>query len=297
MALQVLKQFALCAKSRKEAFVFYSWPSVIGLFIAYRGLPPPALILKIFLAITGMALGMYFYNDVCDFKQDVAGRELEGFAPSSRPLGSGLVSKRRMGAFSAILVGLGLTASALINLNVLLIQLVFLVVYFIYSTEPIRLKRVFLMKQVTVIIGGAIACLSPGLAVGNINVQLLYLTGLYILFAAGVNPVGDIRDMDSDRAGGVKTVPIVWGPGFTIRQALATFTACAVSTWVGFYGFGFNMALPIVGTVALAAFAYVVYPLIGRWGDYEYAVKRLYSWGFPLFILLQMAVLVGSFPI
>jgi len=288
-----LRQFAICVKSRKEAIMIYSWLSIIGLCITFRGFPPPILFLKLFFAMTGTALGMYFWNDVCDFKQDMASRESE-FAASSRPFGKGLVSRRRMEIFSALMVALGLISSFLINLEVLLIQFAFLVLFFIYSAEPIRLKKIFLMKQVTVTIGGAIACLSAGLAAGNITVHLLYLTGLYVLLTLGINPLGDIKDIDSDRAGGVKTIPIVWGPMFTIRLALATFTAAAVSTWIGFYSLGFNIALPLLGTTVLAALAYVMYPLMGHLDDNEYMVKVIYTRGLPLFFVLHLAVLVGS---
>jgi len=275
----------------------YSWLSIVGLFVTFRGIPPTILLLKLFLAVTGTAMGMYLWNDVCDFKQDMVGKEMMDQSPLGRPLVRGLVSKRRMEVFSALLVVLGLSASALINMEVLLIQLAFLVVYVIYSTEPFRLKRIFLWKQVTVSIGGAIACLSAGLAVGIISIQLLYLTGLYVLFLMGVNPLGDLRDMESDRAGGVKTVPIVWGPGATIRLALATFTASAATTWIGFFGLGFNVALPIIGTIVFLAFVYVVYPLLGHLSDLEYVVDRLYSRGLPLFFILHIAVLVGSLPL
>jgi len=294
----VLKQFALCAKSRmKTVLVSYVWLSSVGLFVTFRGFPPSILFLKLFCAWIGMALGMYLWNDVCDFKQDAVSLELVDQSASVRPLVRGLVSKRRMGVFSALLVILGLTASALINIEVLMIQLVFLVVYIIYSTEPIRLKRIFLMKQVTVAIGGAISCLSAGLAAGIISIQLLYLTGLYVLFIVGVNPLADIKDLESDRAGGVKTVPIVWGPGLTIRLALATFTAAAATTWIGFYGLGFNIALPIIGTIVLIAWTYVMYPLLSHLSDLEYVVKITYSRGMPLFFILQIAVLLGSIPI
>ncbi len=294
----VIRQFALCVKSRKEVILIYSWLSVIGLFIAFRGIPPLILILKVFAAMTGTALGMYLWNDVCDFQQDMASSSRD-FAPSGRPLGRGLVSKRRMKALSILMVAMGLTASALINIEVLLIQFVFIALFFIYSAEPIRLKRIFLMKQVTVAIGGAISCLSAGLAAGTISIQLLYLTGLYVLFTVGVNPLGDLRDVESDRSGGVKTIPMVWGPRFTIRLALATFTAAAATTWLGFYRLGFNIALPIIGTVVFAACVYVIYPLLGLLSDYENTVKMLYSRGrtvYMLYFVLQLAVLVGSLP-
>jgi hypothetical protein len=89
----------------------------------------------------------------------------------------------------------------------------------------------------------------------------------------------------------------VWGPGFTIKLALTTFTACAATTWIGFYGLGFNVALPIIGTIAFLAFVYMIYPLLDHLGDLEYMVERLYSRGMPLFFILQIAVLVGSLPL
>jgi len=295
---KVIKQFALCVKSRmKIVLLAYSWLSIIGLCIVYRGLPPPILLLKVFCAVTGVAFGMYLWNDVCDFKQDMVSKDMMDQSTSGRPLAKGLVSKRRMGVFSALLVIFGLTVSALINIEVLMIQLAFLFVYIIYSTEPIRLKRIFLWKQVTVAIGGAIACLTAGLAVGTISIQLLYLTGLYVLFLVGVNPVADLKDIEADRAGGVKTVPIVWGPGATIRLALATFTAAAATTWIGFFGLGFNIALPIIGTIVFIAWTYVMYPLLSHLSDLEYVVKIIYSRGLPLFLLLQIGVLLGSLPL
>ena len=129
------------------------------------------------------------------------------------------------------------------------------------------------------------------------TVQLFYLTGLYVLFTAGVNPLGDLRDIDSDLAVGVKTIPIVWGPGFTIRLALATFTAAAATTWIGFYKLGFNIVLPILGTIVLVALAYVIYPLLDHLGDREYMVNVVYNRGLPLLFLLQFIVLLGSLPI
>ncbi len=272
----------------------YSWLSVISLFITFRGIPPPILLLKLFFAMTGTSLGVYFYNDICDLQDDLARGKILDLTPASRPLGRGLVSKRRMGVFSALLMVSGLTASALINSKVLLAQLLFLALGFVYSTEPIRMKRIFLWKQVTIAIGGVIAILSAGLAVGVITIQLLYLTSIYVIFAAGFTPILDIKDMESDRFGRVKTIPIVWGPRFTIRLALATFTASAVTTWIGFYGLGFNIVLPILGTVVLVAMAYVIYPLLGSFVDHERMLKTVYGRFLPLYFLFQFIILLGS---
>ncbi len=292
--MKVIRQFALCVRARKDVLGVYSWISIVGLFITFRGFPPPILLLKLFFAMTGTALGVYFYNDICDLEEDLARGKILDLTPASRPLGRGLISKRRMGAFSALMAAFGLTVAALINSKVLLAHLIFLALGFVYSTEPIRLKRIFLWKQVTIGVGGAIAILSAGLAADIITVQLLYLMGLYAIFAAGFTPLLDIKDMESDRIGRVKTIPIAWGPGFTIRLALATFTASAVTTWIGFYGLGFNIVLPILGTIVLVAMAYVVYPLLGSLANPEHMLKAIYGRVLPLYILLQFVVLLGS---
>ena len=150
------------------------------------------------------------------------------------------------------------------------------------------------MKQAITVIGGAIACLSAGLAAGIITVQLLYLTGLWVLFIGGVGPLADIKDMETDRLGGVKTIPIVWGPRFTIRLALATLTASAASTWIGFYGLGFNIVLPILGTLVFVSLIYVIYPLLGNLLDQEYMLWAIYGRVLPLFLLVHFTVLLGS---
>ena len=100
--------------------------------------------------------------------------------------------------------------------------------------------------------------------------------------------------MESDRISGIKTIPIVWGPGATIRLALATFTASAATTWIGFYRLGFNIVLPILGTLVLVSLVYVVYPLLGSLVDNEYVLKTIYGRVIPLFFILQFIVLLGS---
>jgi len=277
-----LKQFAICVKSRKEAILIYSWLSVIGLFIACRGIPPLILILKIFLAMSGTALGIYFYNDICDLDDDIVSGELGNLAPSSRPLGQGMISKRRMMVFSVIVSTFGLLFAALINLQVVLLQIAFLIIGLFYSTEPIRLKKRFLFKQMTIALGGVIACLSAGLAIGSISGYLIYLTIIYVVIVFGINPLVDLRDMSGDRATGIRTIPVVWGPEFTIKLALATFAAMIISFIVGFYRIGFNLALPILGTTIIIAWAYVVYPLLDRWMDYEFTEKVVYKKGIIL---------------
>lgn len=297
MVLSISRQFAICVKSRKEAILIYSWLSVIGLFIAYRGIPPLILILKIFLAMSGTALGVYFYNDICDLDDDIVSGELGNLAPSSRPLGKGMISNRRMMVFSAIVSAFGLLFAALINLQVLLLQIAFLIMGLFYSTEPIRLKKRFLFKQITIALGGVIACLSAGMAVGSISGYLIYLTIIYVVIVFGINPLVDLRDMSGDRATGIMTIPVVWGPEFTIKLALATFVAMIISFIVGFYRIGFNLALPLLGTTIITAWAYVVYPLLGRWMDYEFTEKVVYRKGIILYFFLQICILIGSLPI
>jgi len=292
--LEVVRQFAICVMSRKEAIIIYSWLSVIGLFIVYRGIPPIILFLKLFGAVTGTALSVYFINDILDLESDIRAREVGSALPSNRPLGAGIVSKSMMVIFALILAVSGMALSLLIDYRVFLLQLAFLVLGIIYSAEPIRLKRRFLLKRLTVALGGVIACISAGVSAGAITGQLLYLVVIYVVLIFGAGPLVDLRDMKGDIVTGVKTVPIVWGPEFTVKLALAAFIAMAIAGFVGFYGLGFNIALPIMGTAVLLAWTYVTYPLLTHWRDNEFVEKAVHKRGLPLYFVLQIIVALGS---
>ena len=286
-----------CIISRKEVIIIYSWTAMIGLAIAYRGLPPPLLALQLFLSMSSIGYGVYFFNDICDLDEDLLSRELGNPTPSNRPLGKGKVSRRQLMSLTIFFAVLGLAVSLLINLQVFLVQSFYLVLGYIYSTTPLRIKKRFLLKQLTISIGGAIACLLGGLAMGEISLFVLFFTVMSFITFFCVNPIVDLRDVEGDRKVGINTIPVKMGPKFTVRLAVVSLLAMVPAAIVGFYNLGFNIALPILGAIVFTATGAVIYPLMDRWQDAVFINRTITKRVYPLFLMIQMVFLLGSLPL
>jgi 4-hydroxybenzoate polyprenyltransferase len=168
---------------------------------------------------------------------------------------------------------------------------------FFYSTEPIKLKKRYLMKQLTIATGNVLAHLSGGLTLGSLNSAILYVTGVNFLIFFGVDPIVDLRDIEGDKVIGVKSFPVIWGPQLTVRLAIAVFIISGIATLVGYSRVGFNIAMPILFTLIVSAFIYVLYPLLKRWNDPSYLDFLIHKRLAPLYLLLQITPLIGILPL
>ena len=296
MVKDTLVSLIHCVASRKEVMIIYSWTALVGLAIASRGLPPPLLALHLFLAMSSIGYAVYFYNDMCDLDEDLLSRELGNPTPSSRPLGRGEVSRERLMGFTIFFLILGLALSILVNVQVFLIQSLFLLLGYVYSTKPIRIKKRFFLKQMTISLGGAIACLLGGLALGDLSGYVLFFAAMSFLQIFCVNPVIDLRDIEGDRAVGVDTIPVRMGPEFTIRLAVVALIASIPAGILGYYNLGFNLALPVLGALVFTATTIVIYPLIDRWRDPVFITETITRRMYPLFIMIQLVFFLGSLP-
>jgi len=81
----------------------------------------------------------------------------------------------------------------------------------------------------------------------------------------------DLGDVEGDGREGRKTLPVVWGPEYNIRLAIAIMFAILVSGIVGYLQFGFNVAFPILVGVISISCVYVLYPF-STVGEITYTV-------------------------
>lgn len=290
---ELIISFAQCMKSRKEVILIYTWPALIGILIASKGNPPFVETLKLILAITFVGYSVYFYNDMVDMEEDIKNRELGNPTPAGRPLGSGKISKNRMMKYAIFSGIFGITVAALINIQVLIIQLSAIVLGIIYSTEPIRLKKRFIIKQLTVAAGVIMENFSGGLTLGVINIPIIYLALLNVIFILGINPLVDLRDVRGDKISGIRTIPVVWGPQMTVRFTLGILGAIGAANFIGYLNLGFNLAMTILVFIILASFLYVVFPLLKRWDEPVYLASLINKKIIPLYMSLQFAIFLG----
>jgi len=289
----IISSYIICAKSRPIPLFAFTWPAFMCLMIASGGIPPLLESLKLVLAMTFVGYSVYFYNDIKDFEDDLRSKELGNPIPANRPLGRGIVSMSRMWKFTLFSAITGLVIASTINISVFLLQTAFLVLGILYSSEPLRLKKRYLGKSSTIVVGNVLATTSGGLTLGVINPQVLYTILLNASLAGLLSPIWDIRDLQGDKVSEVKTIPVLWGPEMTIRLALGVLVASEVATLIGYSRLGFSIAMPILFTIIIVTMMYVISPLLKGWINPVELNTILFKRVFPLYIILQIPIYIG----
>jgi len=291
----VYASFIICARSRPVVLFVYVWPSFVSYLIASQSGSPfnPLDALCVILSVALVGFSIYFFNDLLDLQDDLKNRELGNPTPANRPLGSGKVSSGRLKTFIAATGVSGLAIAATINLNVLILQTLFVVLGILYSMEPIRLKKRFMMKQLTIAAGCVLANLTGAMAIGGVTPPILFMLLLQFMTCMGLNPLMDVRDVRGDRIMGIKSIPVVWGPELTVRLYFASIVVIGAAILVGYSSMGFNAAMPVLSLLILGAWLYVSLPLLKRWDDSKFLNFLIFKKTFPLYLALQLAPLVG----
>jgi 4-hydroxybenzoate polyprenyltransferase len=235
----------------------------------------------------------YWYNDYTDAEYDRI-KEGEGETDrSKRPYTSGRITKNHFLAFIILTALAGLLIAYYINIYVFTVQLAYIFLGVIYSAEPIKLKKRIIGKQFVVMAGGVLSCLSGAMVIETVlpaNMYSMVING--IIYTNGVI-LGDIRDIVGDRKIGARTLPVIFGPKFTVRFAIGGFVAVILAGLVGYYGVGFNVALPVLTTISMGAWIFTVYPIMRRWEDAAYVEKIVFKRVLPSNLFIQIIPLIG----
>ena len=291
----VYNSFILCARSRPVVIFVYAWPTFVSYLIASQGGAPfnPLEAFSVILSVALVGFSIYFYNDLKDLQDDLKNLELGNPTPANRPLGSGRISSGRLKKFIVATGASGLIVAASININVLVLQSLFIILGLLYSMEPVRLKKRFMMKQPTIAAGCVLANLTGAMAVGGITPPILFMLLLQFMICMGLNPLMDVRDVRGDRIMGIKSIPVVWGPELTVRLYFASIIVIGAATLVGYSSVGFNAAMPVLAVFILGAWLYVSLPLLKRWDDPKFVNLLIFKKTFPLYLALQLVPLIG----
>jgi 4-hydroxybenzoate polyprenyltransferase len=191
------------------------------------------------------ALFVYSFNRVADLAEDE--QNVPARAAFTRRYG------RVIFGLGSLCYGLAILVAVLQGLPLVEFLALPLVAAVSYSLG--RLKRLLLVKNLLVGAAWAAVPLGVGVYYGvlwTVEVWVLAVVVGAMLTAAAA--VFDVKDLAGDRAAGIRTVPIVFGPSATRRLAAATAVAVAA-------GIGLVVALGLVPgrfLVLLALPAYVL---------------------------------------
>lgn len=216
--------------------------------------------LKAYGVMALITIFVYALNDAMDADLDKLST-----IKSKRPIPSGMMTKRQALLLSAIGGIVGVAFSLTINLSTTIFALLFMSLGFSYSVPPIRFKRRFLMKEITLTAGLIISILVGSAAVERIPISL-FLPGLFFAIATiTIYPVlYDPLDINEDKREGCKTIATILSQKRRLELSTFGLLVIMVTTTLTYGYFGYNVICPIFIVFAGLLFLRYVFPLLLR---------------------------------
>jgi 4-hydroxybenzoate polyprenyltransferase len=245
------------------------------------------------LSVSLISYSVYWYNDYTDVEGDVIEEGRNKTDRSLRPFAAGRITKNTMLLFIVGAASLGLLVAFLINLNVFAVQCGYLMIGFLYSSDPIHLKKRIIGKQLAIMVGSVLSCLAGAFVYPTLLPMNFYSMIITAVTYLTTPSLADIRDLAGDKKMGARTLPVVIGPEFTVRFSIGGFVAVILAGLIGYFGVGLSVAIPILTTISMAAWIYIVYPISKNWRDSVYVERIVYKRIVPSNLIIQMIPLIG----
>lgn len=180
------------------------------------GLDPDPIALFIVFAATFFVYSLNRITDIEEDRENVPGRA-DFTERYGRPLFVGGVVLYLLAIAGAVAIGLP-------GAPFLALPAVAAALYSLF-----QLKRVLLVKNLIVGVSWGIIPLGVGVYYGTVATpSILFLSGFFTVMLTVAAAIFDIKDIEGDRAEGIRTAPIVFGPKATRTGSLAVTAAAAV---------------------------------------------------------------------
>jgi len=199
--------------------------------------------------------------------------EIDRVNKPKRPLPSGRLNITQAWIFTAITYLAALVLAWLVapggRHECFWLVAVAVVCTFIYSVPPLRTKRLGIWANITIAIPrGTLLKVAGWSSVKTIfGVEPWYIGAIFGLFLLGATTTKDFADMEGDRRGGCRTLPIQYGvqraawmisPSFVVP-----FTMIPIGSWIGILTGSFWL-LQALGVVMTIYGVYVCYLMLRR---------------------------------
>jgi geranylgeranylglycerol-phosphate geranylgeranyltransferase len=277
--------FLLLKYRIRIGFVFTT-STITGLLIATNFHPQLIQLVTVPLITLFATLAVYWMNDITDIK-------LDKINASNRPLAGGQVKKSEAIVLLTLLslVALGIAYS--VNITTLLFTSAYLMIGILYSSPKISLKDRFVLKTLSIAIGGFTTTLIGASINGTLDVQDFISAISFMMLLFVTSPINDLGDYPGDKECGRKTIPIVIGKKNTILISIAIPFFMMMSFWFFYPNLGFSIRAPIAMTILATTSFLILRPMLSHLNDYKY-IKSRHKKSLLLYYGLQASLLIGA---
>lgn len=217
----------------------------------------PVIVANLILAVYSIFFACLFsiiINNTVDI-------EIDRISNADRPLVKGKIAEKTYRQTGYGCFGLALFYAAMVDAKAFLIMTVFMGLYYLYSSWPIRFKRVPVLSKFAISIN-SLALVILGYVIGLPSLYGFPFV-LYPIFLIGFTLAAnfiDLKDVKGDRANGISTLPVLLG----VQAAKKIIGIAFAATYLSFYLLIKNkMMIPVI-----AIGAFFQYYLINR-DDYH----------------------------
>lgn len=258
---------------------------MMGALLALGRFPTVDQLLLGFLSVFFISAATLILNDYFDL-------EVDRINMPNRPLPSGQVTARDVIALSVIVTLLGLTLSALISLQALLVAILVWIVGFLYNW---RFKRTGFLGNLMVSFSVGMTFIFGGLVVGlPFAKPVLVFAIIAALIDLGEEIAGDALDAQGDKHIGSRSLALLWGTENALKLSGALFLlmviVSSVPFWLGWLGWLYGVPIAIMDTLILYGTAHLLNPRKAE------SRRRTMRWiymsgllGMVLFLLVRLA--------
>jgi chlorophyll/bacteriochlorophyll a synthase len=222
-------------------------------------------------------------NDYCD-------RDVDALNEPDRLIPSGRVTTAQVFLTIGALAVLALSVAWALGREVALLTAVGMVLAVIYSAHPIRAKRNGWIGNALVAFSyEALPWMAGHLAFGQLTPASVVIALLFAFGAHGIMTVNDFKSIDGDRALGIKTIPVLYGPWAASWLAVLTMNLAQLFVILTFVAWGRYIVASVI-----AALLILQLPMQRRFFAIQDPVKRAVFFNGTAIMLFVWSMLVAA---
>jgi len=269
---------------RAKKTIWWWLNTLTGVFLASSFPPPFGGALTVIFAIGFTTFSVYALNDICD-------EELDRINSPDRPIPSRRLSRAEAMRPVLLLSAMGIIMASSLNIMVLFFTVIFFLVGVVYSVNPFRLRK-GLLANPCMALGAAVSILAGASAVQIVGRALFGAVGMsFFVFALG--SWKDMKDVEGDRAMGVRTLPVRIGEEKALKFLTVNSVPVFLILFLGYLFYSFNPLYLLMLVVAVGIYVNI-FTLIWRNPKDRVNCERAYNRMILSGLFVILAFILGS---